>query len=460
MKYPFLFCLTLTGLFYLTALQVTAQKFKLMRFDEDYSYLQNDTAASWYTKLKFAPLSASGKNYLSFGGEARYEYVYTHDADWNENGEGTNGYLLQRYDVHADLHLGQRLRVFGQLRSALENGSKDPPRPIDEDQLNVQNLFVDVIAWQKNKQQLTIRAGRQELDYGTGRLISVREGPNVRQYFNGGKIMYNAPSLAVDGFVMEDDHVQKGVFDNKSSHEINLWGMYAHLIVPASGNMDVCYIGIHRDNAVFEEGQGRELRHTIAARYWKYGGGFIYNVEGAYQFGSFAGGRISAWTAAFDLGYKFDQVKFAPSVNLRNDYISGDAKPGDGKLQTFNPLYPKGGYFGFNPRIGPANLIDLHPYVTLALTSKLTMQADAVFNWRYSLMDGIYRPSGSFNLAGEGSSSRYIGTAYLLSVSYAFSKYMVLNCGGQFFKTGAFIHDKIQPAANSSFANVQLAFKF
>src|SRR5204862_461262 len=110
--------------------------------------------------------------------------------------------------------------------------------------------------------------------------------------------------------------------------------------------------------------------------------GFIYNLEGAYQFGSFGQGKISAWTASVDIGYLFENTVLKPSINLRNDYISGDKKAGDGNLQTFNPIYPKGGYFGFSPQIGPVNLIDIHPYATLDLLSKLKMQVDVVFNWR------------------------------------------------------------------------------
>jgi hypothetical protein len=42
--------------------------------------------------------------------------------------------------------------------------------------------------------------------------------------------------------------------------------------------------------------------------------------------------------------------------------ISGDGRLNDGKLGTFNALYPKAGYFGFDPQVGPANLIDIHPF--------------------------------------------------------------------------------------------------
>ena len=121
-------------------------------------------------------------------------------------------------------------------------------------------------------------------------------------------------------------------------------------------------------------------------------GGFIYNIEAAYQFGKFGKGNISAWTGSVDIGYLFENIKGKPTINLRNDYISGDSQKGDGKLQTFNPIYPKGGYFGFSPQIGPVNLIDIHPYATYNITDNMTAQADVVLNWRYSLQDGIYRP--------------------------------------------------------------------
>ena len=163
---------------------------------------------------------------------------------------------------------------------------------------------------------------------------------------------------------------------------------------------------------------------------------------------------------AIEMGYMFEQMKFKPSINLRNDYISGDKKSGDANLQTFNPLYPKGGYFGFNPLIGPANLIDLHPYITLILTDKLTAQADVVVNWRYSLNDGIYRPSGNFNTAGSLSNHRFIGTTYLLSADYQFNQNLSFSIGGQYFKVGYFIKDIVPLWDNSKFFNAQVSYKF
>jgi hypothetical protein len=342
----------------------------------------------------------------------------------------------------------------------LENGNKFGPAPVDEDRLNVQNLFIDLVTWQRKDHNLSFRFGRQELDYGSGRLISVSEGTNARRYFTGVKAMYHSPSFGLDVLGMADDEVQPGMFDNKTLKQVNLWGIYSWLIIPAGGNFDFYYLGAYHEAVTYPEAIANETRHTLAVRYWKYGGGFIYNLEAAYQFGKFGPGNISAWTTAVDIGYMFEKTRFKPTINLRNDYISGDQKKGDGNLQTFNPLYPRGGYFGFNPRIGPANLIDVHPYGTLEFTNRLSLQWDAVFNWRYSLEDGIYTPSGKIFLEGNGNRKRYTGTTWLLGMEYGFSKFIRLSMGAQYFQAGAFIKEQISEASDSKYLNAQVTFKF
>jgi len=447
-----------TVCFCLLTASAFGQSIKLMRYDEDYSNLKY-SSRNFYNSLKFLPLSANKKVYLSLGGEIRAEFGGKINEDWINN-QGFNKSFLQRYSFYADLNISDNLRVFTQLNSALENGSKYGPAPVDEDQLAVQNLFVEYRILNDSTSKLAFRVGRQEINYGSGRLISVREGTNVRQYFTGAKLMYATPRFAVDAFILEADEVNFGVFDNRPSHQANLWGVYSNLIIPKGGNFDFYYLGTRRDDAEFEEGIEKEMRHTLATRYWKNGGGFTYNLEAAYQFGKFGAGNISAWTMAIELGYTFEETKFKPSINLRNDYISGDKKAGDGKLQTFNPLYPKGGYFGFNPLIGPSNLIDIHPYLTLQLTDRFSAQTDVVFNWRYSLGDGIYRPSGNFNTAGSVSNHRFIGTTYLLSADYRFNNQLSLSCGGQYFMVGDFIKDIVPQWTNSIFFNAQVSFKF
>ncbi|MET0243303.1 MAG: alginate export family protein [Flavitalea sp.] len=202
-----------------------AQNFKLMRFDEDYSFLK-DSSKTFYNRIKFLPLNAKASNYLSFGGSVRQELDRAQNEDWGAFKAGTDVFLLQRYNVHADLHLGTRLRFFGQFRSGLEFGRLNGPRPIDEDKLNVQNLFVDITPYRRQDRSLTLRLGRQEIQYGSGRLLDVRDGPNLRQYFDGFRIAFASPGFHIDGFALANGGIKTGVFDNPLHQNAKLWGIY------------------------------------------------------------------------------------------------------------------------------------------------------------------------------------------------------------------------------------------
>ena len=54
---------------------------------------------------------------------------------------------------------------FGQLKSGLENDCSGG-RPFDENKLDVNQAFVDVTLVSREKTNLTIRVGRQEVELG------------------------------------------------------------------------------------------------------------------------------------------------------------------------------------------------------------------------------------------------------------------------------------------------------
>ena len=90
----------------------------------------------------------------------------------------------------------------------------------------------------------------------------------------------------------------------------------------------------------------------------------------------------------------------------------------------------------------------------------MTLQGDVVFNWRASLNDGVYKPSGNLSLASNNSRKRYIGTAFLGSFTYNINKHFTSVTGIQYFKTGDFINDVIENHKDGVFFNTKLTFKF
>src|ERR1041385_3356141 len=104
--------------------------FKQLRYDEDYTYLRDPARrADCLDAIKFTPLNPNGDSYLTLGGEIRERYEYYHNGLWGRGPQDENGYLLQRYMIHADAHFGDYFRVFTQFKSGLEDGRSGGPRP-------------------------------------------------------------------------------------------------------------------------------------------------------------------------------------------------------------------------------------------------------------------------------------------------------------------------------------------
>src|SRR5439155_5418618 len=162
--------------------------FKKVRYDENYEYLRDSSRrADYLDAIKFIPLNTNKDWYLTLGGDIRERYEYYHNNLWGRGPQDPNGYLLQRYMFHADTHWGDYFRAFAQFKSGLDDGRNGGPRPTDRDDFDLHQAFLDVRVPWAAKDSVTFRAGRQELAYGSSRLISIREEPNVRRSFDGMK---------------------------------------------------------------------------------------------------------------------------------------------------------------------------------------------------------------------------------------------------------------------------------
>ena len=104
--------------------------YKQLRYDEDYTYLRDaQESPDLFDPIKYVPLNKAGDYYLTSGGEVRERYEYFSNYNWGKGPQDDNGYLLQRYMVHGDMHLGPDIRIFTQFKSGLEDGRNGGPRP-------------------------------------------------------------------------------------------------------------------------------------------------------------------------------------------------------------------------------------------------------------------------------------------------------------------------------------------
>lgn len=421
---------------------VDAQKFpafKPLRYDENYLFLHNDSSHNWYKKMKYTTLGKKKDHYISLGGELRFQYLFFNHPGWGDEPADKDGYVLNRYLAHTDIHLGKTFRTFVQLQSSLVNGKEDSS-PVDENPLDLHQAFADVQVADLKGFSFLLRVGRQELSYGSQRLVSVREIPNNRQSFDAIKAVVKSKDQQVDLFYSHYVAAHKGIFDDGFNRGTKFWGMYVvRHDLPWIKHADLYYLGLWKRQATFDMGTERELRHTGGLRIWDNEHSFRYDYEAAWQWGKFGTNDIRAWTISFNTSYQFKHAALKPELGLKAEMITGDRNREDQYLQSFNPLFPRGAYFGLAALIGPSNLKDLHPSLSLYLRKNLVLNMDADFFWRYTTHDGVYAPNVSLIYTGKNNPYTYIGSQYATDIQYTPNPFLYLRAEFTWFNSGDFL---------------------
>jgi hypothetical protein len=421
-------------------------------------HAQSDTTHDWYKRIKYIPLSANGKSSLSFGADFRYQYFYFKNEDFGDEPKDKDGFMLNRLLVHGDLHVGKGFRTFLQLQSS-GAGGRSNASPVDDNPLELHQAFIDISNRSAAPLKLTLRAGRQELSYGSQRLVSVREGPNNRQSFDAVKLMSAWKNVKADFFFSHYVAARKGIFDDKFNKNTLFWGNYWTIKnVPVIGGIDVYYLGLQRKEAAFDNVKGKETRHSIGTRLFGNSGNWDYDAEALYQFGDINGSKIAAWTASLNTNYQFKSCLFDPELGIKTELISGDKNIDDNKIQTFNPLFPRGGYFGLAALIGPANLFDIHPAASLNFSRKTALNFDVDFFWRYSTNDGIYGPNTVLLYTGKQVPERHIGNQFSTDFVFIPDPFIYLRAEFTWLKAGSYLK-QVSTGKNILFAGLTMQLK-
>jgi|HubBroStandDraft_6_1064221.scaffolds.fasta_scaffold114937_3 hypothetical protein len=387
------------------------------RWSEDWSVLANpDVPREPLDELKYVPLSSQDvRTYLSFGANVR-ERFEVNDAQFGTGGNRQDADLLSRLEAHSDLRIAGQIQIFVQLQSELAPGKRDPS-PVDADRLGIEEAFV-AISEPLAGGAMTIRVGRMENGFDLQRFLSVRDGPNVRQAYDGATVAYTRGPWRF--IVLYTDPVQnrnRTVFDDYSSPHLTFGLLRIERKITASSSLSA-YVGRFTN--------GNERRDLVDVRLAGSGGGFDWDAEAMAQNGSIGARAIHAWANGAIIGRTFDRAPLRPRVSLQFDAASGDKNPTDNQLNTFNPLFPSGYYFTTAGYTTYANLVHVKAGLSLTPKNNLHVSAGIGSEWRATVADAIYTlPDIPVpNTAGQG--GLYVGTYEQLRSDYALTSHVAL----------------------------------
>src|SRR3984893_7060605 len=133
--------------------------YNLLRENDDWSFLADPSLRSdLWDPIKYIPLGCEAC-YVSLGGEIREVFEQVGNDNWGKQ-RYMHAFLLQRYMLQSDWHLGEKFRILVQLKSGLEDFRAGGARPIDEKSLDFEAAFLEVGNTRK-KNWAVFRIGRQ-----------------------------------------------------------------------------------------------------------------------------------------------------------------------------------------------------------------------------------------------------------------------------------------------------------
>ena len=382
----------------------------------------------------------NSKGFISMGGYFREVYEFYDSYLWGRGPQDNNGYFLHRATVHADFHYNKNIRVFVQAQSSFLSGRNGGARPVqDLDKLAIDQIFGEYSFHSKSKSLYRFRFGKQALHYGVGSLLDIRE-INVRRSFFGAKFIAEYKNTKVDLFAMELIKTSPGFFDDKIDPSQKIAGTWVTKKFPHKffNKLDAYYIYTHRSSVKVAQGFGTESRHTFGT-----GLTFLRHSLSGYtemdlQFGKFNGYPILAWKVTQTFTYQFNNTFMKPALSVQSAMSSGDHNLSDSTLNTFNPIYPRGIYYGFIDNAGSSNLFLIHSKIEVEPVKKVKLTAGYYVFWRQSIMDGIYGANGSLLLT-SGNGQRRVGSMIDIFALYTYNTHLSLLGVVGYYKRGPFL---------------------
>jgi len=389
--------------------------------------------------------------------EARSRYEGYENVNW---GSADDDYIWHRFMPYADLHAG-KVRLFAQPIVSDISGADRTESPVDSTGIDLLQAFAEVETNIAEHVSLQVSAGRKLVSLGGGRFIDTRYGPNVPRAFDGFEATVTSQTRQLTALYLRPVDNKSDDFDDRTSHQKLVWGLYATqwLSMSRTIGIDAYYLGLRDRNAVLDQGAGRQSIHTFGSRFFGDTRAWYWNVESALQRGTFKSNDVAAWGAGGEIGHRFLQTPLQPQLGLQVDFISGDHDPQDPDLETFNPMFPNGKYFGALSPIGPRNLIHVRPSATIRPYKGVAVSLTGVAYWRESTNDGIYGIPGILVRSGQDSDERFIGKQIELAVAWQATKELNLSTSLSAFDPGPFIKDT-GPARTIKMAAAAANFRF
>ena len=413
-----------------------------LRYEDDYSYLNNSQARGNdpFNRLKKIPVG--GNIALTFGGQYRFRFENDSNRRLGASTPQAQDFFLNRLYLFAEMEIARRVRFFGEFKYASVIDNELPVPLHTHDQPDVQNLFAEFWLAPQTPNKLGLRVGRQELQLGKQRVIGPGDWTNSRRTFQGARMSAQLASWKLDLFGVRPVELQPEEI-NPADQSQNLLGLHAQRT--QKGRLFAAYyLRLKENDRLIKDSRGAAgdyLYHTVGANFDGSRGNWDWTNEAAYQFGKFGADNIQAYMISLESGYTFAKLPAQPRFGVGFDLASGDDDPADDKQQTFNQLFPTAHPFlGWADQVGRQNIQAMSLLLTLRPLKRVTLKLQG-FDFNLNAQrDAHYNAAGAaVRRNSTGTVGKDLGTEFDTELTVNCCRHNSFVFGYARFMPGAFI---------------------
>ncbi len=358
---------------------------------------------------------------------------------------------------HADFHvlnqlwLGVAIRpaswlsFFGQAQDArmFLNGVLASAPPY-ENTWDLHQAWVQL--WDTEKYPVTLRVGRQELNFGEQRLVGASPWLNTPRVFDAALATFRFNGVRLDTFASSVVNSVDGQMDHHKQGN-PFYGAYGTLgkLIPKASIEPYAFWRLAPTGyaAAYANGaKGHLDEGTFGVRIaGKLPAHFDYSTEMARQTGTLGTSNIAAWAGHWVAGRTFETA-WTPRAYVEYNFASGTSNPTGNTVGTFDQLYPSGhDKFGLTDQVGWRNIKDLRTGIEAKPLRKLTCSTTFHDYWLADARDGLYTATGAVVAKSPaGAAGTHVGEELDFQGIYKWNKAIQFGAGyGQLF-TGQFLN--------------------
>ncbi len=415
------------------------------------------------------PLSFDdGRLVIDFDQRFRFEYR-ENNFDFNKDKRAlTDGtWLEDRTRIGILFKPEEWLKFYIQGQDSREIDSPRPKIPgalgaEGDDPADLHQLWFDI---GDDNKGLSLKVGRQILSYGDERLLGAFDWNNLSRVWDAAKLHYAADTWWVDAFAGSVVNPINYKFDRSDllnnaglGHDQMLSGIYFSTTALDFQVTDLYALYLHQN---FTPSDTDFV--TLGTR-WKSTPGKLgpwdYDAEFAAQTGTLKGKDLATFAGHAEVGYTLD-APWMPRMGIDYAYASGDSNPADGKVTTFQNLYPTNHlFYSYMDLFAWQNLHDLDFNFKVKPCDTVSFRVDYRMYWLADTADAWYRANGTTMVRPiTPSASDFAGSEVDLTLTYTPKKWLSFQLGYSHFFAGNYLKDT-GAHSDADFAYSQVTIKF